>query len=1425
MENYSSRLRRVLALFMACAMVVTSLFVSPMEANAASAKKYVKSLSLSKSKVTVNLDSTGKSKNTTVKASVKVVKAANKQVTVKSSKKDVATVKVGKPNAKGVSKITITAKKAGKSTITVTTKGKNNKNKKISKKITVTVNKPSEVAVTAVNIAAVNNTLSVGGETKVTASVIPANATDSAITYSSSNPAVATVDSKTGVVKAVAPGSVSISATASNGVSKSVSITVKSSTVPVTDVTITTQKTAISVGEPVVVSASVVPENATDKTITFSSSNSAIATVDPKTGAVLGISKGNVSITATAANGVKKSVNIEVETVAVTGIELDRSEAEIAIPGNLALTATVYPDNATNKNVKWQSKDPGIASVDVNSGRVTAVSEGETIITATTEDGEINATCKVKVQNQQVVADNLSVVVTNAITINERPQEKNVQLVSRDMTFLATVVKDGKPVQAGDNITVSMAYLYGNMYDYFEVRENTITTNDKGQATFTVGLKNAYSELTAKDHKFQTIRLTARESASNQSNTITVKFASVELNDIEILKGSPFSLLETGENAVENDSGLFTTKSQNGTMEQTYVNNQQVSSQDKDHKVYMTAAPYLVLPEGSETIVRTDWTKDVSNETRRCSVYNDQSNEQTTVVVTEIPAGLEYLTLDFDVFELSRYTRMQLDVYDAKGRSIYYQEQRTSENNGTRHIQLRHLSQDTESYLMVSLISEGQVDTASRGYALIKATGVFASENREQSELVELEGTVTWSDVSKDLIEQTEIMSWSYEEAAKYIPSDSQYLNKDYVYKYQIPVFPYSGNAILIVSNKNNEELAYFSFPAENEYSEQEKKYLNRNTLAASTINKKAILISEAEKKNTTGSLTQQGNMAILDASATGMQFVKATINVSYLTEEELNKQNGGEMYSFVHWAPIPNEDLIIDDPDYFAVEGQYIDVTAQLVDKNGNAQTNEGEQIKFKYDDPDPESDTKKEVDVSGADSKVGLNATFVSVTNNGATDAKGKVTIRFRDITNNEEFSSIEGLVAESSKFNVVLSVGSEKESVSSAVDLYWVDMGMTFVDSAYKSDQPVRTTNFIDKEIAIQKSANYSVSDTNKWEVAYLPVARSRKFQYKYPEQVDRSNIEKIHEFAAVDGVGISYNKSGKMDVSTKDSVATINSVITGNAELAGSLLIDDFSKVKFHYYNDKGELVTANNIGKGDNASTKNTIMTLKTIWEPDGIKAVSIYPRYVCENSEADVYIMVTDKYDNPLAGKQVTYTITGVNALSGKQEAVETENAGVYKIHLSNPKSIEAVDSTIVVYVTDKEYSDAAVIVSYIQDPESEFDIQQDGEDKVSYKVSKDGKTIEVYFTNEVSMDSVYKDMFKLVKPSDGSEISVDSIKPGDRNSIILTMNKEPDTSLEYRLVISKHDDKGVITLLADKYGQFIENKETTFKLSDYIPK
>ena len=251
------------------------------------------------------------------------------------------------------------------------------------------------VKVTGITLTSTELSLAVGESYTLTATVSPSNATDKTVSWYSSNSTVATVTSS-GVIKGISAGSTTITATA-GGKSATCVVTVKSEVVEVTGITLTSTELSLAVGESHTLTATVSPSNATDKTVSWQSSNSSVADVS-SSGVVKGVSAGSATITATA--GGKSAtcvVTVKPEVVEVTGITLSSTELSMTVGDSHTLTAQVFPDNATDKTVSWQSSNRSVAEVS-SSGVVKARGAGSATITATA--GGKSATCKVKVKQE-----------------------------------------------------------------------------------------------------------------------------------------------------------------------------------------------------------------------------------------------------------------------------------------------------------------------------------------------------------------------------------------------------------------------------------------------------------------------------------------------------------------------------------------------------------------------------------------------------------------------------------------------------------------------------------------------------------------------------------------------------------------------------------------------------------------------------------------------------------------------------------------------------------------------------------------------------------------------------------------------------------------------------------------------------------------
>ena len=279
-----------------------------------------------------------------------------------------------------------------------------------TKDLTITVGTPTPAAVpvTSVTLSPKPVTLNVGATQQLSATVLPANASNKALTWVSGNVGIATV-SDSGLVTAKAAGTTTITAIANDGSGKSdtVSVTVNPNTVAVTGVTLNKSTLSLAQGSSETLTATVAPSTATNKSVTWSSSNEGIATVS--NGAVTAVAPGSAIITVTTADGGKTAtclVTVTSPVVTVTGVTLNKTDMGLVVGGSEGLIATVLPDHATNKNVTWKTSNASVATV--SGGIVTAKAVGDATITVTTADGSKTATCAVHVSAQSVPAQSVA---------------------------------------------------------------------------------------------------------------------------------------------------------------------------------------------------------------------------------------------------------------------------------------------------------------------------------------------------------------------------------------------------------------------------------------------------------------------------------------------------------------------------------------------------------------------------------------------------------------------------------------------------------------------------------------------------------------------------------------------------------------------------------------------------------------------------------------------------------------------------------------------------------------------------------------------------------------------------------------------------------------------------------------------------------
>lgn len=174
--------------------------------------------------------------------------------------------------------------------------------------------------------------------------------------------------------------------------------------VSVVSVSLNKTDLTLTVGDSETLEATILPENASMKAVTWTSSKSDIVETDSE-GKIKAISPGTVTITVKTQDGEKTAtctITVKRASIPVTSVNLNKTALTLNIGGNETLIATVMPENADNKTMTWESSDSDVVETD-SQGRIKAVSPGTATITVKTQDGEKMATCVVTVQSEPVI--------------------------------------------------------------------------------------------------------------------------------------------------------------------------------------------------------------------------------------------------------------------------------------------------------------------------------------------------------------------------------------------------------------------------------------------------------------------------------------------------------------------------------------------------------------------------------------------------------------------------------------------------------------------------------------------------------------------------------------------------------------------------------------------------------------------------------------------------------------------------------------------------------------------------------------------------------------------------------------------------------------------------------------------------------------
>ena len=442
--------------------------------------------------------------------------------------------------------------------------------------------------VKGITLSVSSKTLYVGDPSlDISAALTPANATDKSLEWSSSDPEVASIAPGAAlhaVIKPLKPGKTTITATTKDGgFTASCEVTVKRH---VSGVSLNKASLTLYVGETESLAATVAPEDASDKSVVWSSGNSAVASVSNgkvtanKPGsAVIKVVTNDLSKEATCTVTVKRHAE---------SVELSQKEIKLYLGENRSLTATVLPSDASDKNVTWSSSNPNVATVSTT-GNVVSKSVGATVITVKTVDGGRQAQCNVTVLEPVVYATSLilapqtlsmNIDESSSLTLQMLPANANEALVwesdnesvakvvngdvtavgvgvakikvkgknvtSNEVTvtvidkFAVTGVKLNEPeksLQVGDSFILTATVLPE------DARDKTVTWSSDKESVATVkdGVVTAVSPGTA------IIKVTAGAGAFSATCSVTVEERIIEITEISYPEDNQTINLKMGE--------------------------------------------------------------------------------------------------------------------------------------------------------------------------------------------------------------------------------------------------------------------------------------------------------------------------------------------------------------------------------------------------------------------------------------------------------------------------------------------------------------------------------------------------------------------------------------------------------------------------------------------------------------------------------------------------------------------------------------------------------------------------------------------------------------------------------------------------------------------------------------------------------------
>ena len=315
----------------------------------------------------------------------------------------------------------------------------------------VTVNRPavSEIILNRSELFLEKNT-----EERLSFSYLPEFSVLRAVVWSSSHPEIAIVD-ENGLVVALEEGEAVITVQDADNADVKANCIVKILPITVTEVLISQEEVVLKVGEQFTLSYFSLPEGSILTNASWKSLDESVATIS-QNGLITAIWPGETTVVIASSTNpdLTASCVVRVNPIEATEIRLSKSSSQLTAGGSESLSYTIVPSNTTYQNIRWESSNPEVATVNAQGG-VTAISQGSCVITIYLEGSNLSASCQynilrapVLVQSIQLNRTSLTLTAAQAeqLTVSYLPADADMPAFrwSIDDSFVATVSATGR---------------------------------------------------------------------------------------------------------------------------------------------------------------------------------------------------------------------------------------------------------------------------------------------------------------------------------------------------------------------------------------------------------------------------------------------------------------------------------------------------------------------------------------------------------------------------------------------------------------------------------------------------------------------------------------------------------------------------------------------------------------------------------------------------------------------------------------------------------------------------------------------------------------------------------------------------------------------------------------------------------------------